>query len=119
MILAMAATYDPDVDAPLGFHLPVDLRTGERIDERWQRWLAHDPIHLVDRYAENLRSLSLLYIDCGSRDQYHLHYGSRILTQRLEAAGIPYHYEEFDDDHSSVDYRMDVSLPLLAAAISK
>jgi len=27
-------------------------------------------------------------------------------------------YEEFPDDHSSVDYRMDVSLPFLAKALA-
>jgi hypothetical protein len=27
-------------------------------------------------------------------------------------------YEEFPDNHSSVDYRMDVSLPYLAKALS-
>ena len=45
-------------------------------------------------------------------------YGSRILHRKLEAAGIPHAYEEFHDDHSSVDYRMDVSLPLLAKALT-
>ena len=61
----------------------------------------------------------LLYFDCGTRDQYHLHYGSRILHQRLETAGIDHFYEEFDDDHSSVDYRMDVSFPRLWKAIQE
>lgn len=118
MFIAMAASYDPDPDVPLGFHLPMDLYTGERDEARWRRWLEHDPVELVERYGDNLRSLKLLYIDCGDRDQYNLHYGSRLLTRRLEAAGIPHHYEEFDDNHSSVDYRMDVSLPMLAKAIA-
>jgi len=38
---------------------------------------------------------------------------SRILSARLAAAGIRHRYEEFDDDHSDVDYRMDASLPFL------
>ena len=117
MFVAMAATYDPDPSAPLGFHMPCDLRTGEIDPERWARWLRHDPIHLVEECAENLRSLGLLYFDCGWRDQYHLHYGSRILEKKLKAAGIPHFYEEFDDDHSSVDYRLDVSLPKMYEAI--
>ena len=45
--------------------------------------------------------------------------------QRLQAlagadvseAGIRHVYEEFDDDHSDVDYRMDVSLPFLYRAL--
>ena len=113
MELAMAASYDPDPKAPLGFRLPVDLDTGELIPKRWAQWLEHDPIHLVGRYARNLRSLSGIYIDCGSRDQYHLHFGARILSRQLAAHGIRHWYEEFDDTHSSIDYRMDVSLPFL------
>ena len=65
----------------------------------------------------SLRSLRGLYVDCGWRDQYHIHYGCRILARRLSAAGIAHRYEEFDDDHSDIDYRMDLSLPFLARAL--
>jgi S-formylglutathione hydrolase FrmB len=115
MFLAMAATYDPAPDTRLGFHLPMDLNTGELDPRRWRRWLQHDPIHLARRRSvqKQLRSLRAIFIDCGSQDQYHLHYGARILSQRLREAGIRHRYEEFDDNHSSIDYRMDVSLPWL------
>ncbi|HTM19907.1 MAG TPA: alpha/beta hydrolase-fold protein [Kofleriaceae bacterium] len=117
MNLCMAATYDPDPRAPNGFRLPCHLETGERIPERWRQWLTHDPILLVDRYRKNLASLRGIYIDCGWRDQYHIQYGSRILSRRLAEARIGHRYEEFDDDHSDIDYRMDVSLPFLAQAL--
>ncbi len=117
MNLCMAATYDPDPKAPLGFRVPFNLESGEAIEERWRNWRRHDPINLVARYRDNLKSLRGIYIDCGWRDQYHIHYGSRILAERLAAAGIRHRYEEFDDDHSDVDYRMDVSLPFLYRAL--
>lgn len=113
MNLCMAATYDPDPKAPNGFRLPFNLETGEVIPERWKRWRDNDPINLVTKYKRNLQSLRGIYIDCGSRDQYHIHYGTRILSKRLHEAGIEHVYEEFDDNHSDVDYRMDVSLPCL------
>jgi len=113
MNLCMAATYDPDPAAPLGFRMPFHLDTGEMLEERWQRWLEHDPVRLVGRYARNLRRLKGIYIDCGWRDQYHIHYGTRQLSRRLAAARIAHRYEEFDDDHSDVDYRMNESLPYL------
>ena len=119
MNLGMAATYDPDARAPNGFRLPVNLETGERIAERWRRWLANDPINLVHRYRRSLASLKAIYIDCGWRDQYHIQYGARILSRRLAQARIAHHYLEFDDDHSDVDYRMDVSLPILARALAR
>ena len=117
MNLCMAATYDPDPRAPNGFRVPFNLETGELIPARWARWRAHDPINLVTRYRDNLKSLRGIYIDCGWRDQYHIQYGTRILSKRLAAAGIKHTYQEFDDDHSDIDYRMDVSLPFLYRAL--
>ncbi len=117
MNVCMAATYDPDPRAPLGFRLPFHLDTGELIDDRWRRWLEHDPVLLVKRHARNLKRLKGIYIDCGWRDQYHIHFGSRQLSRRLAAAGIAHRYEEFDDDHSDIDYRMDASLPFLYRAL--
>jgi hypothetical protein len=34
-------------------------------------------------------------------------------------AGIRHRYEEFDDDHSDIDYRMDVGLPFLYRALTR
>ena len=116
MNLCMAASYDPDPRAPLGFRVPFNLETGEP-NGRWPNWRKHDPINLVERYRKNLKSLRGIYIDCGWRDQFHIHYGTRILAARLAAAGIKHEYHEFDDDHSDVDYRMDVSLPFLYRAL--
>ena len=117
MNLCMAATYDPDPRAPNRFRLPFNLETGEVIPQRWARWRRNDPVNLVTRYRANLKSLRGIYIDCGARDQYHIHYGCRILSKRLAKAGIRHTYEEFDDTHSDVDYRMDVSLPFLSRAL--
>jgi enterochelin esterase-like enzyme len=117
MNLCMAATYDPDPRAPLGFRVPFNLESGEALEKRWSKWRAHDPINLVRACRDNLKSLRGIYIDCGWRDQYHIHFGSRILSKRLTQAGIRHTYEEFDDDHSDIDYRMDVSLPFLYKAL--
>jgi len=117
MNLCMAASYDPDPKAPLGFRVPFNLETGEVVPGRWSNWRRHDPVNLVEKYRANLKSLRGIYIDCGWRDQYHIHYGSRMLSARLAAAGIRHTYEEFDDNHSDVDYRMDVSLPFLYRAL--
>jgi hypothetical protein len=115
--LAMAASYDPDTRAPHGFRVPYHLETGERLPRRWRRWLRHDPVALVGRYARNLRALRGLFIDCGWRDQYRLHYGSRLLSSRLTEQRVPHVYEEFDGTHSGVDYRMERSLPFLYRAL--
>ena len=73
MNLCMAATYDADPKAPNGFRVPFNLESGEALPERWRRWRRHDPVNLVARYRENLRSLRGIYIDCGWRYQFHIH----------------------------------------------
>ena len=117
MSLCMAATYDPDPKAPNGFRVPFNLETGELLELRWRQWLRHDPVHLVKRYRNNLKTLKGIFIDCGWRDQYHIQYGSRILSKRLREQRIEHTYEEFDDTHSGIDYRMDRSLPFLYRAL--
>jgi S-formylglutathione hydrolase FrmB len=117
-IIAMCATYDPDPSAPLGVRLPFDLHTCELIEERWHNWLAWDPVRMVDDHAAALGRSKGLYLDCGNRDQYHLVYGARRLHRALARLGIAHRYEEFDDDHTAVDYRMDESLPFLAKALT-
>lgn len=118
MNLCMAASYDPDPEVANGFRLPFNLETGELLTQRWRRWLQHDPIRMVRRYAGNLAKLRGVYIDCGWRDQYHIHFGCRILSQELHRAGIDHRYEEFDGTHSGIDNRMDTSLPYLSHCLA-
>ena len=115
MLLGMAAFYSPKGEA--GFDLPIDVFTGAITEEVWQRWLAHDPVVMVDFKVEALNKLSLLYIDCGNRDQYHLHFGARQLRKKLEGYGIAHKAFEFDDNHSGTAYRYDVSLPLISEVL--
>jgi enterochelin esterase-like enzyme len=120
MLLAMAATYAPDPDAPLGVRLPVDPITCARDALAWSRWLAHDPLELVDMpdALASLGGLRALYLDCGSRDEYFMQFGSRALARKLADAGIDHVYQEFDGGHSGVDHRLDISLPFLYRALS-
>jgi len=118
MVLAQAASFDPAPDEPYGVRLPVTLDTCEFIPERWNNWLKWDPLVMAELRGEGLKKLKALTIDCGDIDQYNLVYGARRMHRLLERIGVPHTYEEFPDDHSSVDYRMDISLPLLAKALA-
>src|SRR6185503_8317706 len=117
-VLAMAASYDPDPTQFLGIRLPVAFDTCEVIEDRWANWLRHDRVDAVEIQADHLRRLKALYIDCGRNDQFNLLYGARRFVRRLNQLGIDHRYEEFPDNHSGVDYRMDESLPFLARALS-
>ena len=119
-IIAMAAAYSPNVGAPPAFcDLPFDLATGEIDENVWKRWLQWDPLHLADRHAAGLRNLRLLYLDCGGEDEFYLELGARALVKRLRELDVRHEYEEFEDGHMNISYRMDVSLPKLSQALGR
>lgn len=112
--LGYASCYSPNTQSAWGFDLPFNLETGEWNDQVWARWKAWDPIELISQYDGALRSLQLLYLDGGLRDEFNLQYGARTFAARLRRAGIPHHHEEFDDGHFEINYRYDVSLQAMS-----
>lgn len=114
-IIGMSACYSPNDS---GFDLPFDLGNGEIRENVWLKWIEHDPVRLVEKHVENLRSLSLLYLDAGTRDEFGLDIGARILSRRLSDHGVSHTHEEFDDGHFNISYRYDRSLELIAGSIS-
>lgn len=118
-IAAMAMAYSPNPRRPpFYFDPPCDSYTGEIDEAVWARWLEWDPIHMAARYADNLRRLRLIYVECGTKDQFNLHFGARLLHGRLEALGVRGEFVEFDDDHTAVNYRYVESLRRLCEALT-
>jgi len=119
-ILGMAAAYSPNpASAPYGIDSPCDLETGAFRDDVWRRWLELDPLRMLDdkHRADALRSMKLVFLDCGIKDEWFLHLGARLMSRKLTSLGIAHQHEEFDDGHMNVQYRYDVSLPKLARAL--
>ncbi|MGI9036857.1 MAG: alpha/beta hydrolase [Pyrinomonadaceae bacterium] len=110
-IIGMSACYSPN---GADFDLPFDLQTGAVREEIWQKWLAHDPVRLAEKYAANLKSLKLLFIDAGTRDEFFLDLGAKILCENLRKLEIPHLAEEFDDGHFNISYRYNRSLELIS-----
>jgi enterochelin esterase family protein len=118
-IAAMAMAYSPNPNRPPYFYdLPFDSYTGELDPTVWERWQLWDPVNLVAHYADALRSLRILFFECGTRDEYQLQYGARILARRLDALRVPYRHEEFDDTHSRTNYRYPAGLARLSHALA-
>jgi hypothetical protein len=65
-----------------------------------------------------LKKLKLIFIDCGTTDEFNLHWGARMLHSKLIKSNIKHIYEEFDDGHMSISYRYDVSLPKIYSSLS-
>jgi enterochelin esterase family protein len=117
--LAMAACFSPDA-SELGFALPFDLETGEIDHAVWSRWLAWDPVRMIEHppHAEALAGMRLVFLDAGTRDEFQLDLGARVLSGRMRRLGIGHRHEEFEDGHMNIPYRYDVSLPLLYRALA-
>lgn len=121
-ILAMSACYAPNPakTPPFAFDLPFDLATGAIDEAVWARWLAWDPVRMLDqaRHAEALRRMRCVFLDCGRKDEFRLDLGARVFAAKLRALGIAHTHEEFDDGHMGIPYRYDVSVPTLARALA-
>ena len=95
--------------------MPFDLQTGEIREDIWEKWLAHDPVRLVEKSVENLKIFeTALYIDAGTRDEFFLDLGAKILCEKLKNFDIPHIHEEFDDGHFNISYRYNRSLELIS-----
>ncbi len=117
-LIGMSACYSPNENSEVGFDLPFDLpfdlETGEIQADVWKRWLENDPVRLVEKHAADLKSLKLLYIDAGTRDEFALDLGARILCKKLKDFDVPFIHEEFDDGHMQISYRYNRSLELIS-----
>jgi len=117
--LAMAACYSPAPDTELGFELPFDLETCRRIDNVWQRWLAFDPLEMIETVVaqDAWRTMDLLHLECGLRDQFHLQWGLRRLTARLDELGIDHHHVEHEGSHFDINDRYPPAISAVARAL--
>jgi S-formylglutathione hydrolase FrmB len=118
-IIGMSACYSPNPERKeYNFDLPFDIYTGEIIPEIWRKWLRFDPVRNVERYADNLKKLRLIFIDCGIRDEFHLQAGTRIFSSKLSRQGIQHIHQEFNDGHMNIQYRYDVSFRYISESFS-
>ncbi len=118
-MLGYAAAYSPTGAAAFAFDLPFDAATGELRDDVFARWLAYDPVEQVADAQAALARLRLRYLDCGRRDEYGLDIGARVFAARVRDLGLEVRHEEFDDDHRSIGYRHEISLPALTAVLDR
>lgn len=109
-VLAMAAAYSPDPKSPLGCALPFALDTGRILEPVWRRWLAKDPVRFIPEAPAPFRKLSSVFIDCGTRDEANLLWGTRQVVAALREAGVEVVHEEFEDGHRGLLYRYERSL---------
>jgi hypothetical protein len=112
-LYGVAAAYSPGPDGRP--ELPFDIDTGRLVPDVWERWLALDPVRMVAKHADALRSMRAIYVDAGKRDEYYLDLGAEAFRRELEAAGVTdYFFELFDATHAAIEYRYPKSLAYLS-----
>lgn len=108
-----AAAYSADPDGTV--RLPFDLRTGRLREEVWARWLERDPVRMAGRapYDAALASMTSVWVDAGTRDEWHLDLGAEAFRDAALAAGLPadrLRFELFDAGHGGIEYRYPLAL---------
>jgi hypothetical protein len=120
MLLGCSACFSPGPDGTP--ELPFDPRTGAPRPDVWQRWLAWDPVRMIDRYAEALHSQRAIWIDAGTRDEWYLDLGAEAFRIGLERIGVPaerIRFELFDAGHGAIDYRYPLALSWLSHQLER
>src|ERR687896_1904988 len=112
----MAACYSAEADGSVT--LPFDVATGRLIPEVWERWLEVDPVRMVPRYADTVRSMRAIWLDAGKKDEYYLDNGAVAVSRELDAIGVRHTFELFDGGHMSIGYRYPQALAFLAKALA-
>ncbi len=118
-VIAMAAHYSPDPSASLGAALPFELPTGRIREDVWARWLVHDPVRFVPQAGDSFRRLAGAFLDCGTRDEFNLRWGTRMVARALRDLGVPVEHQEFDDGHMGTGYRFDASLRWIVPRLAR
>jgi hypothetical protein len=116
-IYGYAACYSAEPDGTV--RLPFDVKTGRLDDEVWARWLDKDPVRMIPRHAEAMRSMRAVWLDAGNRDEFFLDNGMVAVAGELEKLGVPHTLELFDAGHMSIGYRYPRSLAFLVSALSE
>ncbi len=120
MALGCSAAFSPGDDGrPV---LPVDPRSGVLRPEVWERWLAWDPVRMVERYAEALLSQRAIWIDAGTEDDFYLDLGAQAFRDELAQVGVEpdrVRFELFPATHAAIDYRYPMALVWLAGRLAR
>jgi S-formylglutathione hydrolase FrmB len=120
MALGCTACFSADPDGtPV---LPFDPVTGVLRPEVWERWLAWDPVRMVERHADAVRALRAVWIDAGTRDEWFLDLGAHAFRDEVVRAGLPEDriaFELFDAGHGQIGYRYPLALAWLAHRLAR
>lgn len=117
MVYCLSACFSSNDDGSID--LPFDLATGSIIPEVFSRWTDWDPVNMVAKYPDALRSLRGVWIDAGRSDECYFDIGAERLVAELHRIGVDeVAFQIIDGRHSGNEYRYPLALRYLAERLS-
>jgi S-formylglutathione hydrolase FrmB len=101
--------------------LPIDGETAVPQPERWESWLAHDPVRLIEQQTQVVADLRGVWIDAGRRDEHYLDRAALALRRSVLRAGLPeerLYFELIPGGHRGMSHRYPLSLSYLIDSLS-
>lgn len=119
ILYGMSACFSPGPDGSP--ELPFDPSGGMLRPEIWQRWQKWDPVRMVPDFADAMRSMHAIWIDCGTADEQYLDIGARAYRNALAEAGVSadaIRFELIPGGHTGIDHRYPLSLTWLTQRLT-
>ncbi|MBB4079676.1 pimeloyl-ACP methyl ester carboxylesterase [Lewinella aquimaris] len=105
VIVAFGRAWSPNADKPpfyadIPFSYDADGLLVVQSDVL-DKWYAEMPVHMIDEYRDNLRSLTAIKFDWGRNAGDRFVRQCEMFSQRLENAGVTHFAEEYIGTHTS------------------
>jgi enterochelin esterase-like enzyme len=95
--IATAAAWSPNPKAP-PFFIDLGVKDGKVQPRIMEKWAANTPLAMIDQYIWNLKSMSLIALDSGTKDE-PIAGGVRSLHEVLTTYDLPHFFEIYEGDH--------------------
>ena len=113
-----AGAFSPNLNnLPYKVDFPIDS-VGNWIDSVWNKWLLHDPAHLVKNITPN--SDLTIFFDCGTSDEYKLYRFNTAFRDTLDKLGLSYEFQSFSGSHmNQLGSRFTIAFQFLDSVMNK
>lgn len=121
LYLGISACFSTDPDGTV--RLPFDSRTGRLDEEVWARWLAWDPVRMLEvpEYAASMAAMRGVWVGAGTSDDFHLDLEAQAFVDELKRSGVAEDriaLDLVDANHWTIESRYTASLRWLAERLS-
>lgn len=102
VMTAVARAWSPNPDNPPFYcDFPFTYKDNQLVvhQEVLDKWEANMPLHMLDKYADNLRKMKAIKLDWGRNDSPRFPVQIGMLSQQLENLGIDHFAEEYIGNH--------------------